>query len=1156
MNFFSTLSVRWKLALLMTLLIGLISLVIFTYFPNRLKDQANGSLVEKAYGLTEMAAFSLGPGLSERDPARVAEALVGMRKNPDLVYVIVFDASGNLFTSFNEKVAEKYEFRRIPMNDGDELPLGPAGGAQAAPRTMQHREVRGGFSPTGEIFQTTVPVRFHGRAVGRIFAGLSVDRVNEQIRRSRATIALVSLLIFTIGVLAVFALSRLLTGPLSRIAQTAELISAGDTTHRATVTYDDEVGQLARSFNVMVDKLGTAKVALETLNQSLESRVEIRTRELREEIDERTRAEDALRNSEERYRLLFERNLAGVYVARISGQLLSCNDACARIFGYDSGDELMTERGIIAYSDRRERQAIIERLKKEGTVANEEVQLWARNGETVWALENVRLVEGRNGQAATLEGILLDINDRKKAEQDIEYKAYHDALTALPNRRLFKDRVNVALAHAKRAQLQSAVMFLDLDDLKVINDTLGHATGDILLQRVARRIVESVREEDSVARVGGDEFTVLLPAATEQEAAAVARKILDRLTQPLVIEDDEIHVTTSIGIAMYPTDGVTGMILQAILNETHSLTNPSLIALAIATGLFLVCCALLAQESRSRKALRKSEALYREIADHSSDLITRQTEAGVYKYVSPVSTRLLGFAPDSMLGHSIYEYAHADDVPAIREYLAAVLDGPFPHAFSYRMLRRDGGYQWVESTSGTVESSAGREVLAYSRDISERKQIEEHIEYAAYHDELTGLANRTLFGDRLTVALASAQRFGRNMAVFFLDLDHFKRANDTLGHKVGDLLLEETGNRLRDCVRVTDTVARAGGDEFTILLSELAHEDDAARVASKVLESISNRFVLEGHHVYVTASIGVAIFPRDGEDAETLLKNADSAMYRAKNSGRNGYKLCTPGTNARFLERLSLENNLRRAFEREEFLVYYQPMFDTSTRNVVGMEALIRWEDPDRGLLTPADFLNVAEEARLMVPMGEWVLRTACRQARAWQDFGSPVRVSVNLSERQFQNVDLTRTVERALEDADLAPDLLAVEVQESSVSRDFPVSMRAIGALKELGVKVAIDDFGTASSSFSALRKLHVDEVKIASSLLHGLASEKGNDAILSSMISAAHAMNLRVVGKSVESTRQLEFLRANGCPQMQGYLLGQPALPTFDGATLRLDH
>jgi len=820
----------------MTLLIGLISLVIFTYFPNRLKDQANGSLVEKAYGLTEMAAFSLGPGLSERDPARVAEALVGMRKNPDLVYVIVFDGSGNLFTSFNEKVAEKYEFSRIPMNHADEPRLVPAGGERAAPRTMQHREVRGGFSPTGEIFQTTVPVRFHGRAVGRIFAGLSVDRVNEEIRRSRATIALVSLLIFTIGVLAVFALSRLLTGPLSRIAQTAELISAGDTTHRATVTYDDEVGQLARSFNVMVDKLGTAQQALESLNQSLESRVEIRTRELREEIDERRRAEDAFRNSEERYRLLFERNLAGVYVARVSGQLLSCNDACARIFGYDSGEELMTERGIIAYSERRDRQAIIERLKRDGTVTNEEVQLWARDGETVWALENVRLVEGRNGDAATLEGILLDINDRKKAEQDIEYKAYHDALTALPNRRLFKDRVNVALAHAKRAQLQSAVMFLDLDDLKVINDTLGHATGDILLRRVARRIVESVREEDSVARVGGDEFTVLLPAATEQEAAAVARKILDRLAQPIVIEDDEIHVTTSIGIAMYPNDG---------------------------------------------------------------------------------------------------------------------------------------------------------------------------------------------------------------------------------------------------------------------------------------------------------------------GDVETLLRNADGTMYRVKAQGGNDYQLSSR-TAGKALGRQSLEQELRRAIDRDELTVYYQPQVDIKTREIKGLEALVRWKHPDHVLIEPAGFIALAEQTGLIIPIGEIVLRKACSQMILWQAAGfERIHVAVNVSARQFHQRDFIGMVERVVAETGLECDCLELEITETIAMQKSDWTIRMLNQLKEMGISIAMDDFGTGQASISYLKKFPIDKVKIDRSFVTDVALGGSDASIVTAILQLANGLNLRTVAEGVETEEQCHFLQEQGCEQIQGYLVSRPVAP-----------
>ena len=589
-----------------------------------------------------------------------------------------------------------------------------------------------------------------------------------------------------------------------------------------------------------------------------------------------------------------------------------------------------------------------------------------------------------------------------------------------------------------------------------------------------------------------------------------------------------------------------------------TITTPSIITLSVALVLFLVVCLLLMRESLANRSLAEREARYRSIADRSSDLISRMTEDGTFVYVSPSASSILGSEPEEIVGRKLTEMVHADDIPSIHEYLNTVSRQPFPYGFSYRLRRADGRYDWVETSSFMEEWTSGREILSFSRDISDRKRIEEQIEYLAYHDEVTGLPNRALFYDRLTVALAQARRFGRIVAVMFLDLDHFKRINDTLGHKIGDLLLEGVASRLRECVRVSDTVARIGGDEFTILLPELSHDEGAARVAQKILEQLSTRFTLDGHHVYCSASIGIAFYGKDGEDAETLLKNADSAMYRAKNSGRNQFMVCTPEGNARFLERLSLENNLRRAFEREEFVVYYQPVFDLNSRTIVSMEALIRWENPERGLISPAEFIAVAEEARLLVPMGEWVLRSACRQAKEWQEAGMPIRVSVNLSDKQLLQADLVTTVQRALGDARLDPGQLDLEIPETSAGRDLAHSIRLLGSLKDLGVKIAIDDFGTGNSSFDQLRKLPIDQVKMDPSFLKsvGVVSDGGDKAILSSMIAAAHALHFDVIGKGVESKEQCEFLRTNDCNQMQGYFFGAPLPALAADRALRTDH
>jgi diguanylate cyclase (GGDEF)-like protein/PAS domain S-box-containing protein len=524
------LSIRTKIALLMTFLLAIISIAIYRYFPARLHRQITDAVAQKSAALTSMAAFSAGAGLEERNPAAVAAALTGLRNNPDLVYFVLLDEKGQMFAAFNELMARQADYQRLPMTSvavpHQVLQAGQNPRALAAP-------VVGGVGADGAIHQSMAPVRHRGRGVGTLYVGMSLAAANADAARSRATIAIVTLVAFVVGTVLVFLLSTVITGPLQRIVATTKQIAAGDLSKRAEVTARDEVGVLAHSFNHMVERL-------EDLNRTLETRVTDRTRELAA--------------SEERYRLLFERNLAGVYMATEDGRVIDCNDACAALFGFAGRDEFLAS-GRIDYMNPHERDSIVRRLRDHGTVANEEVELRGRDGSCVWALENVRRVVPAGGGAPMLEGILLDISDRKRAEAEIEFKAYHDALTELPNRALFIDRLSIALAQARRTSGCLAVLFLDLDDMKSINDTFGHPIGDRVLRAVAERLTGALRDADTVARVGGDEFLVLLSIAEPSDAEKVARALLSRFAEPLVVDNDELHLTTSIGVAIHPADG-------------------------------------------------------------------------------------------------------------------------------------------------------------------------------------------------------------------------------------------------------------------------------------------------------------------------------------------------------------------------------------------------------------------------------------------------------------------------------------------------------------------------------------------------------------------------------------------------------------------------
>jgi diguanylate cyclase (GGDEF)-like protein len=419
----------------------------------------------------------------------------------------------------------------------------------------------------------------------------------------------------------------------------------------------------------------------------------------------------------------------------------------------------------------------------------------------------------------------------------------------------------------------------------------------------------------------------------------------------------------------------------------------------------------------------------------------------------------------------------------------------------------------------------------------------DEIEHLAYHDALTGLPNRPLFFDRLIVALAQAARAGQKVGVFFLDLDRFKDINDSLGHSLGDSLLKAVAERVRRCIRDGDTLARVGGDEFTLLIPRIDHVEDAAKIAQKIIETLKIPFVIHDRELFVTTSIGISLFPTDGSDPETLVRNADTAMYRAKDSGRDNYQLYAPAMNARALERLALENMLRKALQMKELVVHYQPILDAESRAVVGLEALLRWNHPELGLLSPAHFISIAEHSGLIVPIGEWVLRTACRQLRSWQKrFDRTLHMSVNLSARQFQQSDLVEQIRSAVEEGDIDPRTLELEITESNAMQNADNTIHILRDLKALGVRIAMDDFGTGYSSLNYLKRFPIDTLKLDQMFVRNVASDPSDAAIVTAIITMAHSLNLNVIAEGVESEEQFAFLKSRRCDCVQGYLFGYP--------------
>ena len=431
----------------------------------------------------------------------------------------------------------------------------------------------------------------------------------------------------------------------------------------------------------------------------------------------------------------------------------------------------------------------------------------------------------------------------------------------------------------------------------------------------------------------------------------------------------------------------------------------------------------------------------------------------------------------------------------------------------------------------------------YFRDITDRKVAEDRAQYLAYYDALTGLPNRTLLQDRLAKALAGARRQKDRVALLFLDLDGFKNINDSLGHAVGDLLLQDVAGRLKTWGREKDTVARIGGDEFLIMLTEVKSIPDAAVAAERLMDAMTAEFVVQGRSLNIGCSLGISIFPEHGADGDTLIRHADAAMYSAKDYGRNNYQFFTAEMNAQVVERVALENGLRLALEKAELFLVYQPQMDIATGRITGLEALLRWQHPNLGLVPPDKFIRIAENSGLILPIGEWVLRTACTQARRWQDEGLPaVTVAVNVSAVQFRREGFCELIRRVLHETGLAPQYLELELTESILLANAEVMLSVVQELKAMGLTLAIDDFGTGYSSFSYLRQFQVSKLKIDRSFVRDVALNPDDAAITTAIISMAKSLNLKVIAEGVEDEAQMSFLRAHRCDEIQGYYFSKP--------------
>lgn len=802
----------------------------------------------------------------------------------------------------------------------------------------------------------------------------------------------------------------------------------------------------------------------------------------------RKRAEAALRNSEERYRVLIESVDAIVWQADPETMRFTyISPQAERILGYPARDWLNSAtfwKDHIHPHDREQAVAYCVAATRDGRDHEFEYRMLATDGRVLWIRDKVTVVS-QDGRPVQLHGIMLDVTEIKRTAQDL-YDSEERYRTFIQN--------SVEI-----------IYFFDLHTDRVLEGNpafrkiLGYSAEEVTTLRLydfVEHDKESIRAfSERILETGGG-FTL------------GERKWRAKDGTP-----KDVRVTVG---SFKQKERVIGFAIA------RDMTDAKLMA----------------------QSLSDSEVRYQALIENSMEAIyLYDPETKQLLDANPAFLNLLGYAREDIGSVSMYDFilhppdtigSFTQDFPPGKT--GAIMIG------ERTWVGKNGVQRQMDVTAGRMYQGGKAIGFTVARDITEQKRAQERLTYLAHYDELTGLPNRTLFNENLHQVLVESQRRQRLAAVMFLDLDRFKTINDTLGHETGDTLLKAVAERLRRSVRRGDVIARLGGDEFTIALADVAQSDDVALVAKKVLESFAYPFHIGGRDLFVTTSIGVALYPQHHEQVDGLLKSADAAMYRAKDLGRNNYQFFTKELNAQASERLALETHLRRALDRNEFLLHYQPQVDLSSGEVVGVEALIRWQNPELGLVSPTDFIPLAEETGLIVPIGEWVLRTACSQNKAWQGAGLPaLRMSVNLSARQFREKNIVDTVRQILNQTGLAPKYLELELTESLL-QNVDTAEVVLKELHSLGVHLSVDDFGTGYSSLNYLKRFPIDNLKIDRSFVRDVINDPDDAAITDAIITMAHTLGIYVVAEGVETREQLAFLHQHRCDLVQGYYFSKP--------------
>ncbi len=819
-----------------------------------------------------------------------------------------------------------------------------------------------------------------------------------------------------------------------------------------------------------------------------------------QDITESKRAERDLRRSEKKFRQLVETvNAAALIYQR--RQLRYVNSQTETLTGYTREELLALDLYDLIHPDFREtvKKWGKSNQTRESSASKYELIILTKTGETRWVEATVDIIKFE--RKASILVTVFDISDRKLAELELEtslsllqatIESTADGILAVDG------QGKVVSFNRKFAQMWQLPDFLL--DSRDSNQILGFG-----INQLKHPEVFLSRAKELSDRPDAESFDII---------EFKDGKIFERYSLPQL------------------TGGkITGRVFS-FRNVTERL--------------------------QSEEKLRKSEERFH--------LLTRATNDAVWDFNLSKNEYWLSEEFEKVFGYELNETqtieleswwlnVHPEERERVKSSFNETMNSDaqcWSEEYSFR--RADGGYVFVLDRGYIIRNASGKAVRAIGTmmDITQRKQAEEIIRYQAVYDQLTGLPNRILFNDRLQASLIKAKKHKKMLAVMFLDLDRFKKINDTLGHATGDRLLEGFAGRISDCLRSTDTVARWGGDEFTVLLPDINCLEDAVKTAQRILDNLKPAFKLEEQSLHISSSIGIALYPNDGEDSETLVKNADAALYRAKERGRNNYQLYTSAMNPQGSQLLTLENRLHEALEQGEFEIFYQPKVNITTWKIQGMEALLRWQHPELGLVSPATFIPIAEENGLIVPIGEWVLETACTQNKAWQDALQPdLRVAVNFSARQFQQFNLVQMVANCLEKTGLEAKYLELEITETTAMQDADYTTKVLKELQSMGVQIALDDFGTGYCSLNYLKKFPLNILKIDRSFVSGLTTDPCERAIANAVATLGRDLNLSVVAEGVETKEQLECLRSLHCHEIQGHYFSA-ALSAGDASKL----